>query len=154
MGSVKGDPVTRSKPLLPAAVRFQGAHPIAGKEKTGLRRCLGDASRARCILTLTTKTGPEAPQIVRAIWELAGSIVLEMDPVPARQDPRCQSPPHVAAFARMTALADVRDHGAPELDLAGHLAEDCGTTRIAASSPECGHFPLEPRKCRVVDRDL
>ena len=45
--------------------------------------------------------------------------------------------PHVAAFALMTALADVRDHGVPELDLAGHSGGGLrDTTRIAASSPE------------------
>jgi len=81
VGSVKGDLVTRSEALLPPAVRFVGAHPIAGKEKTGV--AAGSETLftgARCILTPTAKTDPDALQIVRAIWELAGSIVLEMDP--------------------------------------------------------------------------
>jgi prephenate dehydrogenase len=45
--------------------------------------------------------------------------------------------PHVAAFALMNALAEVRDHGIPELDIAGHSGGGLrDTTRIAASSPE------------------
>jgi prephenate dehydrogenase len=75
---------------------------------------------------------------VRALWELAGSVVLEMDPFLHDKILGAVSHlPHVAAFALMTALADVRDHGVPELDLAGHSGGGLrDTTRIAASSPE------------------
>nr|MBA3753787.1 prephenate dehydrogenase/arogenate dehydrogenase family protein [Nitrospira sp.] len=139
VGSVKGHLVTRSEALMPAAVRFVGAHPIAGKEKTGV--AAGSETLfagARCILTPTVKTDPDALHTVRAIWELAGSIVLEMDPFLHDKILGAVSHlPHVAAFALMTALADVRDHGMPELDLAGHSGGGLrDTTRIAASSPE------------------
>lgn len=139
VGSVKGDLVTRSEALLPPAVRFVGAHPIAGKEKTGV--AAGSETLfagARCILTPTAKTDPEALQAVRTVWEAAGSIVLEMDPFLHDKILGAVSHlPHVAAFALMTALADVRDHGVPELDLAGHSGGGLrDTTRIAASSPE------------------
>ncbi len=139
VGSVKGHLVTRSEALMPAAVRFVGAHPIAGKEKTGV--AAGSETLfagARCILTPTVKTDPDALHTVRAIWELAGSIVLEMDPFLHDKILGAVSHlPHVAAFALMTALADVRDHGMPELDLAGHSGGGWrDTTRIAASSPE------------------
>jgi prephenate dehydrogenase len=139
VGSVKGDLVTRSEALLPPAARFVGAHPIAGKEKTGV--AAGSETLfagARCIVTPTAKTDPEALQAVRALWEAAGSIVLEMDPFLHDKILGAVSHlPHVAAFALMTALADVRDHGVPELDLAGHSGGGLrDTTRIAASSPE------------------
>ena len=139
VGSVKGDLVTRAEALLPPSVRFVGAHPIAGKEKTGV--AAGSETLfagARCILTPTLRTDAEALQTVRALWELAGSVVLEMDPFLHDKILGAVSHlPHVAAFALMTALADVRDHGVPELDLAGHSGGGLrDTTRIAASSPE------------------
>jgi prephenate dehydrogenase len=139
VGSVKGDLVTKSESLMPSAVRFIGAHPIAGKEKTGV--AAGSEALfagARCILTPTAKTDPEALRTVRALWKLAGSIVLEMDPFLHDKILGAVSHlPHAAAFALMTALADVRDHGLPELDLSGHSGGGLrDTTRIAASSPE------------------
>ena len=139
VGSVKGELVTRAEALLPSGVKFVGAHPIAGKEKTGVAAGSETLfSGARCILTPTAHTDPEALKIVRAIWELAGSIVLEMDPFLHDKILGAVSHlPHAAAFALMTALADVRDHGVPELDLAGHSGGGLrDTTRIAASSPE------------------
>ncbi|MGC3975343.1 MAG: prephenate dehydrogenase/arogenate dehydrogenase family protein [Nitrospira sp.] len=139
VGSVKGELVTRAEALMPSGVKFVGAHPIAGKEKTGV--AAGSETLftgARCILTPTAHTDPEALKIVRRIWELAGSIVLEMDPFLHDKILGAVSHlPHAAAFALMTALADVRDHGVPELDLAGHSGGGLrDTTRIAASSPE------------------
>ena len=45
--------------------------------------------------------------------------------------------PHVAAFALINALADIRDQQIPSLDLASHSGGGLrDTTRIAASSPE------------------
>ena len=139
VGSVKGELVMRTESLMPPAVRFVGAHPIAGKEKTGV--AAGSETLfagARCILTPTAQTDSAALGKVRALWEAAGSIVLEMDPVLHDKILGAVSHlPHVAAFALMTALADVRDHGVPELDLAGHSGGGLrDTTRIAASSPE------------------
>ena len=139
VGSVKGELVMRTESLMPPAVRFVGAHPIAGKEKTGV--AAGSETLfagARCILTPTAQTDSAALDKVRALWEAAGSIVLEMDPVLHDKILGAVSHlPHVAAFALMTALADVRDHGVPELDLAGHSGGGLrDTTRIAASSPE------------------
>ncbi|HVG02993.1 MAG TPA: prephenate dehydrogenase/arogenate dehydrogenase family protein [Nitrospira sp.] len=139
VGSVKGELVMRTESLMPPNVRFVGAHPIAGKEKTGV--AAGSETLfagARCILTTTSQTDPDALDKVRALWEAAGSIVLEMDPLLHDKILGAVSHlPHVAAFALMTALADVRDHGVPELDLAGHSGGGLrDTTRIAASSPE------------------
>ena len=139
VGSVKGELVMRTESLMPPAVRFVGAHPIAGKEKTGVAAGSDRLfAGARCILTPTARTDPDALGIVRALWEAAGSIVLEMDPLLHDKILGAVSHlPHVAAFALMTALADVRDHGLPELDLAGHSGGGLrDTTRIAASSPE------------------
>jgi prephenate dehydrogenase len=139
VGSVKGLLVERAEALMPRHVHFVGAHPIAGKEKTGVAAGSDTLFQgARCILTPTSLTDRSALATVRALWETAGSIVLNMDPYLHDKILGAVSHlPHVAAFALINTLADARDHGIPELDLAGHSGGGLrDTTRIAASSPE------------------
>ncbi|WP_447975338.1 prephenate dehydrogenase [Nitrospira sp. Kam-Ns4a] len=139
VGSVKGSLVGRVEALLPTWVRFVGAHPIAGKEKTGVAAGSPDLFRgARCIVTPTPRTDPEALRLVQELWEAAGATVISMDPlVHDRVLGAVSHLPHVAAFSLMTALDEVRRSLAPDLDVlafsGGGLRD---TTRIAASSPE------------------
>ena len=139
VGSVKGFLVERSEAMMPAGVHFVGAHPIAGKEKTGVAAGSDQLFKgARCILTPTKRTDPTAFDRVRQLWEESGSIVLTMDPHIHDQILGAVSHlPHVVAFALMNALADLRDQQVPSLDLTGHSGGGLrDTTRIAASSPE------------------
>lgn len=139
VGSVKGTLVERSEAAMPAGVHFVGAHPIAGKEKTGVAAGSDQLFKgARCILTPTQRTDPAALNRVKQLWEKAGSIVLTMDPHLHDQILGAVSHlPHVVAFALMNALAELRDQQVPSLDLAGHSGGGLrDTTRIAASSPE------------------
>ncbi|MET0516274.1 MAG: prephenate dehydrogenase/arogenate dehydrogenase family protein [Nitrospiraceae bacterium] len=139
VGSVKGALVERVEELLPKGIRFVGAHPIAGKEKTGVAAASDQLFRgARCVVTPTRSTDVQALAMVKAVWETAGSIVLEMDPhLHDKILGAVSHLPHVVAFALMNALAEVRDYGIPELDIAGHSGGGLrDTTRIAASSPE------------------
>jgi prephenate dehydrogenase len=139
VGSVKGELVDRAEALMPAGVHFVGAHPIAGKEKTGVAAGSDQLFMgARCILTPTRRTDREALQRVEDLWKETGSVVLMMDPYLHDQILGAVSHlPHVAAFALITALADLRDRHLPALDLAGHSGGGLrDTTRIAASSPE------------------
>lgn len=139
VGSVKGMLVEQSEASMPAGVHFVGAHPIAGKEKTGVAAGTDQLFRgARCILTPTAKTDAQAFERVRALWKETGSVVLTMDPHLHDQILGAVSHlPHVAAFALMTALADLRDREIAALDLAAHSGGGLrDTTRIAASSPE------------------
>ena len=138
VGSVKGALVEQAEKLLPDGVRFVGAHPIAGKEKTGV--AAGSATLfkgARCILTPTKRTDPKALQTVRTLWETAGSIVLTMDPMLHDKVLGAVSHlPHIAAFALINALTEVQQT-TPELDLLAYSGGGLrDTTRIAASSPE------------------
>jgi prephenate dehydrogenase len=138
VGSVKGDLVVRSERQIPAGVHFVGAHPIAGKEKTGAAAGSEDLfSGRRCILTPTQQTDPQALEQVQALWQEAGAVVLTMDPQLHDKILGAVSHlPHVAAFALMSALVDIRRE-VPALDLAGHSGGGLrDTTRIAASSPE------------------
>ena len=124
---------------MPAGVHFVGAHPIAGKEKTGVAAGSDQLFKgARCILTPTARTDSTALARVTQLWEQTGSIVLTMDPHLHDQILGAVSHlPHVAAFALMNALADLRDQRLPSLDLARHSGGGLrDTTRIAASSPE------------------
>jgi prephenate dehydrogenase len=139
VGSVKGTLVERSEAAMPAGVHFVGAHPIAGKEKTGVAAGSDQLFKgARCILTPTKRTDPHALEQIRQMWEATESILLTMDPHLHDQILGAVSHlPHVAAFALMNALAELRDHQIPALDLAGHSGGGLrDTTRIAASSPE------------------
>lgn len=139
VGSVKGMLVEQSEAAMPAGVHFVGAHPIAGKEKTGVAAGSDQLFKgARCILTPTKRTDPQALERMKYLWEEAGSIVLTMDPHLHDQILGAVSHlPHIAAFALMNALADLRDHRLAALDLAGHSGGGLrDTTRIAASSPE------------------
>ncbi len=138
VGSVKGALVEQAETLLPTTVRFVGAHPIAGKEKTGV--AAGSVTLfkgARCILTPTTRTDPQALQAIRALWEAAGSIVLTMDPMLHDKVLGAVSHlPHIAAFALINALTEVQQT-TTELDLLAYSGGGLrDTTRIAASSPE------------------
>lgn len=139
VGSVKGTLVERAEASMPEGARFVGAHPIAGKEKTGVAAGSDQLFMgARCILTPTTRTDPTALDQVRQLWESTGSIVLTMDPHLHDQILGAVSHlPHAAAFALMNALAELRDEQVPSLDLAGHSGGGLrDTTRIAGSSPE------------------
>jgi prephenate dehydrogenase len=139
VGSVKGTLVERSEAAMPANVHFVGAHPIAGKEKTGVAAGSDQLFKgARCILTPTKRTNRQALERVKQLWEETGSVLLTMDPHVHDQILGAVSHlPHVAAFALMNALADLRDHQIPSLDLAGHSGGGLrDTTRIAASSSE------------------
>jgi prephenate dehydrogenase len=139
VGSVKGSLVERSEAAMPTGVHFIGAHPIAGKEKTGVAAGSDQLFKgARCILTPTKRTDPDALERVKQLWEEAGSVLLTMDPHVHDQILGAVSHlPHVAAFALMIALADLRDREIPSLDLSGHSGGGLrDTTRIAASSAE------------------
>ena len=139
VGSVKGTLVERSEEAMPAGVHFVGAHPIAGKEKTGVAAGSDLLFRgARCILTPTKNTDLLALERIKQLWEETGSIVLTMDPhVHDHILGAVSHLPHAAAFALMNALADTRDQHLPSLDLARHSGGGLrDTTRIAASSPE------------------
>jgi prephenate dehydrogenase len=138
VGSVKGELVLQVERALPAKVHFVGAHPIAGKEKTGVAAGSEQLfAGARCILTPTKRTNQQALEQMRTLWEETGSIVMTMDPHLHDEILGAVSHlPHVVAFALINALIDIRAQ-VPSLDLAGHSGGGLrDTTRIAASSPE------------------
>ena len=139
VGSVKGQLVFDLETALPSTTYFIGAHPIAGKEKSGVAHAASTLfDGARCIVTPTPHTNNEALAKVCGVWEKAGAEVVSMDPMVHDWVLGAVSHlPHIAAFSLMHALQDLQEQ-TPEalnlLDFSGGGLRD--TTRIAASSPE------------------
>ena len=144
VGSVKGPLVERAESLVPAGVHFVGAHPIAGKETSGVGDGSADLfSGALCLVTPTANTDPHALLTVQRVWEAMGAVVRTIDPFLHDWILGAVSHlPHVAAFALMNALTDLEQRGGATgdnergslLDYSGGGLRD--TTRIAAASPE------------------
>jgi prephenate dehydrogenase len=139
VGSVKGSLVARMEALAPPGASVVGAHPIAGKEKTGVDAASMELFQgALCILTPTARTDPAALAKIRRLWEATGARVSEMDPdLHDRVLGAVSHLPHMAAFALVNAIADIQETQTPGLDLqafSGGGYKD--TTRIAASSSE------------------
>ena len=139
VGSVKGSLVEQVESLVPAGVRFVGAHPIAGKETSGVVAGSVDLfTGALCIITPTADTDPQALLTVQHVWEAMGAVVRSVDPFLHDWILGAVSHlPHVAAFALMNALMDLQQRtegGAELLEYSGGGLRD--TTRIAAASPE------------------
>ncbi|MEK6605992.1 MAG: prephenate dehydrogenase/arogenate dehydrogenase family protein, partial [Nitrospirota bacterium] len=73
VGSVKGPLVARMEALAPTGMRVVGAHPIAGREKTGVDAASLELYRgALCLLTPTAKTDAAALALIRRLWEATG----------------------------------------------------------------------------------
>lgn len=137
VGSVKGSLVGQMEALLPAGVHFVGAHPIAGKETSGVGAGSADLfTGALCIITPTANTDPQALLTVQHVWAAMGSVVRSIDPFVHDWILGAVSHlPHVAAFALMNALTDLEQRGGAKfLEYAGSGLRD--TTRIAESSLE------------------
>lgn len=144
VGSVKGPLVEQVESLVPAGVHFVGAHPIAGKESSGVGEGSVDLfTEALCLITPTANTDPQALLTVQHVWEAMGSVVRPIDPFVHDWILGAVSHlPHVAAFVLMNALMDLQERNEATgnddrcslLDYSGGGLRD--TTRIAASSPE------------------
>ena len=136
VGSVKGPLVQEADNLMPEGIFFVGSHPIAGGEKSGL-----DASQedlyydAKCILTPTPKTNPQALEKVGALWESVGMETLTLD---ADEHDfvfgAVSHLPHIVAYALMITLGSLRTNQDNEVTAySGAGLRDI--TRIASGDP-------------------
>jgi len=135
VGSVKG-PVVRIEDLLPPYAHFVGGHPIAGKEKSGIRAASPEIFQgAKCILTPTPRTDPEALDTVKNLWEMTGAHVICMDP--SRHDrifAAVSHLPHVVAYALVNTILELEEEEEEFISYSAGGFRDF--TRIAASHPE------------------
>lgn len=135
VGSVKGL-VVKIEDIIPPTAYFIGGHPIAGKERSGVEAASSTIFLgAKCILTPTSKTNPEALSTIQAIWEATGAQVIHMDPV--RHDlifAAVSHLPHIVAYALVNCLLDIEnaEKGIISYSVGGFR----DFTRIAASHPE------------------
>ncbi len=132
-GSVKGDLVHTLEAMMPEGVRYIGAHPIAGSELSGAAAAYDSLfSGARCIVTPTKKSDPEALNSIKDFWLKLGAVVVEMDPESHdRAYAAVSHLPHLVAYTMVNTVADIDRSFLP---MAGQGFRDM--TRIAGSSPE------------------
>jgi prephenate dehydrogenase len=135
VGSTKRDVVDAARRVLRERVgAFVPAHPIAGKEASGIQNA--DAalySGRQVILTPLAQTAPELVQKATDVWSGIGAQVLKM--TPENHDAAFAAVshlPHLLAFAYFSAVTK-QPAGRDFLALAGPGFRDF--TRIAASDP-------------------
>ncbi len=132
-GSVKGKLVREIEGLLPAHVRFIGAHPIAGSDRSGIDSSNAGLFRdALCVITPTEKSDAGALKAVSEIWRSLGSKVITMEPeIHDRVYGAVSHLPHVIAYMLMNTVHAIDPS---YLQFSGQGFKDL--TRIASSSPE------------------
>jgi len=136
VGSTKRDVVDAARRVLrERALSFVPAHPIAGKEVSGIQHADADLYRGRqVILTPLPQNPPELVQKAASAWAAIGAQVLHMSA--ENHDAAFAAVshlPHLLAFAYFGAVVN-QPQGREFLALAGPGFRDF--TRIAASNPE------------------
>ena len=136
VGSVKGTLIGKIENVIPAGAHYVPAHPIAGREKSGVAESIETLFQGRrCILTPTARTDRKALETVRAMWIAAGADVSIMDAdLHDKVFAAVSHMPHVAAFAMMCAVSELNTGTEDYVQFSGAGFRDF--TRIAASSPE------------------
>jgi prephenate dehydrogenase len=136
VGSTKRDVVDAARRVLRERLSsFVPAHPITGKEVSGIQHADGALYVGRqVIITPLAQTSPELVQKATDVWSAIGAQVLKM--TPENHDAAFAAVshlPHLLAFAYFSAVVN-QPAGRDFLSLAGPGFRDF--TRIAASSPE------------------
>jgi len=136
VGSTKSDVVAMGQRALGARIgSFVPAHPIAGKEVSGVEHAEADLYVGKqLILTPLESTHAPALQKARELWSALGCRVLQMSPLEHDAAYAAVSHlPHLLSFAVMNAISK-QAKGPEFLSLAGTGFRDF--TRIAASDPK------------------
>jgi prephenate dehydrogenase len=136
VGSTKRDVVDAARRVLRERIgSFVPAHPIAGKESSGIEHADAQLYSGRqVILTPLPQTSPELVQKATDVWAALGTQVLKMSA--ENHDAAFAAVshlPHMLAFAYFSAVIN-QPAGREFLSLAGPGFRDF--TRIAASSPD------------------
>ena len=136
VGSVKGALIKKIESAISPGSHYVPAHPIAGREKSGVAESTDTLFQGRrCILTPTERTDQKALEAVRNLWIAAGAEVTIMDAdLHDKVFAAVSHLPHVAAFAMMCAVTELNTGTEDYVQFSGAGFRDF--TRIAASSPE------------------
>jgi prephenate dehydrogenase len=154
VGSTKAEVIeTARHELRERFPRFVPAHPIAGREASGVDAASNDLFRgARVVITPVAETDPRAADFVRAAWEAAGARVSTLSPEDHdRIFAAVSHLPHLLSFALVSEIASRPDSS----DLFGFAAGGFRDfTRIAASSPEMWRdIALQNRDALLAELD-
>lgn len=136
VGSTKADVVVAAQSVLKRDVScFVPAHPIAGKEVSGVEHAEPDLfANRKVILTPTRHTAVDQVEKATAVWTGLGATVAKM--TPASHDAAFAAVshlPHMIAFALMNSIM-MQESPSDLLSLAGPGFRDF--SRIAASDPK------------------
>ena len=137
VGSIKDQIVQEIDNFLDVPnLHFVGSHPMAGSEKTSVAAAHVDLfDGARCIVTPTDNTHPQALKLVTDLWQFVDTQVCYLSP--ADHDlliAGASHLPHLIASILTNTVGDISNDRAKALDFAATGFRD--TTRIAAGSPE------------------
>ncbi|MBL0395009.1 prephenate dehydrogenase/arogenate dehydrogenase family protein [Ramlibacter monticola] len=152
VGSTKRDVVEASRRVLRDHVgSFVPAHPIAGKELSGVEHADADLYHGKqVILTPIEKTQTGHLKRAQTLWEALGCHVQQMSPDSHDAAFAAVSHlPHVLAFALMNAIGN-QPHGKDFLGLGGPGFRDF--TRIAASDPKVWRDILLSNRVELVEQ--
>ena len=145
VGSTKKEIVTQVEKMCPSNVKFVGAHPMAGSEKSGVESASDNLFEGSiCIITRTKTTDNKALDRLKKFWTLLGATCKELSPDKHdRYISFVSHLPHIAAIA----LTIVSDAEALEYAATGFK----NTTRIASSNPELWKDIFESNKKAVLE---
>ncbi len=117
---------------------FVPAHPIAGKEKSGVEAADAELYVAhRIILTPVDETNVEAVKTISELWQAVGANVVEMEVEHHDKVLAATSHlPHMLAYALVDSLASLQEREEIFEYAAGGFAD---FSRIASSNPEMWH---------------
>lgn len=152
VGSTKREVVDASRRVLRDHVgSFVPAHPIAGKELSGVEHAEADLYHGKqVILTPIEKTQTGHLKRAQALWEALGCHVQQMSPDSHDAAFAAVSHlPHVLAFALMHAIGN-QPQGKDFLGLGGPGFRDF--TRIAASDPKVWRDILLSNRVELVEQ--
>ncbi len=133
LASVKAGPLKALQDRGIDLSRYAGAHPMAGRERSGAVAARADLFAGQpWVVCPHTGSSPEAVAAVRALGQTVGGILVEL--APDAHDAAVALVSHVPQV--LASLAAARLGGAPDsaLALSGQGLRD--VTRIAASDPE------------------
>ncbi len=150
VGSTKRDVVDAARRVLKDHIgSFIPAHPIAGKELSGVEHADADLYHGKqVILTPIERTQTSHLQKATDLWTALGCQVLKMAPEAHDAAYAAVSHlPHLIAFALMNAINN-QPHGRDFLSLAGPGFRDF--TRIAASDPHVWRDILISNKQEIL----
>ena len=152
VGSTKGDVLDAARRALRDQMgSFVPAHPIAGKELSGVEHADPDLYKGcQVILTPTERTLTASIKQAHEVWTALGCRVVQMSPEAHDAAFAAVSHlPHLLAFALMNSITD-QAQAAHFLSLAGPGFRDF--TRIAASDPKVWRDILLANKKELLEQ--